>query len=138
MSPTGVIAFQAYLSRDSNGPLSAHHILKFDVVPLNRGSGYNVFDGIFIVPSSGTYVFTWSIMCDPNGRVTTELMKNAEVIGTRIADSASSTVWDFSTGISVSDVTQGDHVYVRLAVSSSGLVKSHPLSRTSFSGWLLR
>ena len=77
-------------------------------------------------------------MCDPHGRVTTELMKNAEVIGTRIADSASSTVWDFSTGISVTDVIQGDHVYVRLAESSRGLVKSHPLSRTSFSGWLLR
>ena len=56
--PTGVIAFPAYLSKDSDGPLSYHHILKFDTVPLNGGNGYNVFDVIFIFPTSETYVLT--------------------------------------------------------------------------------
>lgn len=83
----GVVAFHAYLSHDSSGPLPMHHILKYDMIPLNKGNGYNAFDGIFIVPTSGTYVFKWSIMCDVHGSLYTELMRNAEIIGTRIADS---------------------------------------------------
>ena len=137
MTPTGVIAFHAYLSKSSNGPLSAHHILAFDIVQLNRGNGYNVFDGIFEVPASGTYVFTWSFMADSHGSVCTELMKNADVIGTRCADSNTATVWDFATGIVVTDAIQGGHVYVRMQQASVGNVMSHSLSRTSFSGWLL-
>lgn len=136
-TPSGVIAFHAYISKDSSGPLGAHHILQFDVVPLNRGNGYNVFDGIFIVPAAGTYVFTWSIMSDAHGRVDTQLMKNADIIGTRYADSYSSTVWDFATGTVVTEVNQGDHVYVRLGLESVGKVRSIPESRTTFSGWLL-
>ena len=42
ISPTGVIAFHAYLSKDRDGPLSSHYIPKFDTVPLNKGHGYNV------------------------------------------------------------------------------------------------
>lgn len=114
-----------------------HHILQFDVVPLNKGNHYSAFDGIFIVPTSGTYVFTWSIMSDVHGSVHTELMRNAEINGTRYADSATSTVWDFATGIVVVDVGHGDHVYVRLGVNSKGLVRSISASRTTFSGWLL-
>lgn len=69
--PTGVIAFHAYLSRDSSGPLPMHHILKFDMVPMNIhvGNGYKAFDGIFIAPTSGTYVFSLSFMSDVHGYV---------------------------------------------------------------------
>ena len=98
---------------------------------------YYIFDGIFIVPTSGTYVFTWSFMADSHGNVNTELMKNADIIGTRFADSSLIPVWDFSTGIVVSDVVQGDQVYVRLGHTSGGNVMSVSSSRTTFSGWLL-
>lgn len=133
---TGVIAFHSYLSKDSNGPLSLHHILKFDVVPLNKGNGYNVFDGIFIVPVPGTYVFTWSFMSEAHRYVYTELMKNSDIIGTRYADSTTITVWDFATGVVVVDVSQGDHIYIRMGIRSRGKVPSKP-SRTTFSGWRL-
>nr|XP_022312165.1 complement C1q tumor necrosis factor-related protein 4-like [Crassostrea virginica] len=136
-SPTGVIAFHAYLSKDSSGPLPIHHVLTFDVVTLNKGQGYNAFDGIFVVPVAGTYVFTWSFMSEPHGTVYTQLMKNAEVIGRRYADSATASVWDFSTGVVVVDVAVGNHIYVRLGYESNGKVLSIAESKTSFSGWLL-
>ena len=66
-APSAVIAFHSYLSHDSTGPLPNHHVLLYDVVPLNRGNGYKNFDGIFNVPVTGTYVFTWSIMADAHG-----------------------------------------------------------------------
>lgn len=104
--------------------LPMHHILKYDMIPLNKGNGYSAFDGIFIVPTSGTYVFTWSIMCDVHGSLHTELMRNAEIIGTRFADSFRASVWDFATGIVVVDVNQNDHLYVRLGETSIGIVRS--------------
>ncbi|XP_062615423.1 uncharacterized protein LOC134277154 [Saccostrea cucullata] len=67
--PMEIIAFHAYMSNDSLGPLPVQHILKFDVVPLNKGGGYNACDGLFIVPTSGSYVFTWAIMSDVHGQV---------------------------------------------------------------------
>lgn len=91
----GVIAFHAYMSKGSEVPLPTHHILQFDVVLLNRGNGYNAFDGIFVVPATGTYVFTWSFMSWPHGWVYTELMKNADVIGTRYSESDSPSAWVF-------------------------------------------
>lgn len=136
-TPTEVIAFHAYISKDNSGALPMHHILLFDVVPLNKGNHYHAFDGIFIAPTSGTYVFTWSIMSDVHGSVHTELMKNAEVIGTRYADSYSSAVWDFATGTVVADIHREDHVYVRLGENSQSNVRSLSASRTTFSGWLL-
>lgn len=135
-TPTVMIAFHAYLSQDSSGPLPIHHILKFDMVPLNKGNGYKAFDGIFIAPTSGIYVFSWSFMSDVHGNVITELTKNADVIGNRFADSLNSAVYDFSTGTVVVEILQGDHVYVRMG-ASTGRVKSVSYSRTTFSGWLL-
>lgn len=76
-------------------------------------------------------------MSDANGVVYTELMKNSDIIGTRYADSATSTVWDFATGIVVVDVSQGDHIYIRTGMTSQGKVPSISKSRTTFSGWRL-
>lgn len=76
-------------------------------------------------------------MSDAHGDLFTQLMKNADIIGTRYADSYSSTVWDFATGIVVAYVSQGDHIYVRLGRTSHGKVLSVTFSRTTFSGWLL-
>lgn len=65
------------------------------------------------------------------------LMKNAEVIGTRYADSYSSAVWDFATGTVVADIHREDHGYVRLGENSQSNVRSLSASRTTFFGWLL-
>lgn len=125
------------MSQGSDDPLPTHHILKFDVILLNRGNSYNAFDGIFVDPATGTYVFTWSFMSWPHGWVYTELMKNADVIGTRYSESDSPSAWDLSSGTVVVHVSSGDHVYVRLGRTSNGRVASIGESRTTFSGWIL-
>lgn len=76
-------------------------------------------------------------MSEANGVVYTELMKNSDVIGSRYADSATSTVWDFATGVVAVDVSQGDHIYIRMGMISQGKVLSITKSRTTFSGWRL-
>lgn len=63
---------------------------------------------------SGTYVFTWSCKSDVDGYVFTELTKNTDVIRNRFAGSLNSPVYNFSTGIVVAYVNQGDNEYVRM------------------------
>lgn len=53
-------------------------------------------------------------MSDSQGNVCTQLMRNAEILCTRFADSTTFTGWDFATGVVVTDANQGDHVYVRM------------------------
>lgn len=76
-------------------------------------------------------------MSEDHGVVYTELTKNSDVIGTRNADSASVAVWDFATGVVVVDVSQGDHIYIRMGMTSQGKVLSISESRSTFSGWRL-
>lgn len=122
------------MSQGSDDPLPTHHILKFDVILLNRGNSYNAFDGIFVDPATGTYVFTWSFMSWPHGWVYTELMKNADVIGTRYSESDSPSAWDLSTGTVVVHVSSGDHVYVRLGRTSNGRVEVSVKAELRFLG----
>lgn len=81
-------------------------------------------------------MFTWSFMSEAHGYVYTELMKNSDIIGTRYADSTTITVWDFATGVVVVDVSQGDHIYIRMRIPSRGKVLSKS-RRTTFVGWRL-
>lgn len=133
-----MIAFHAYLSIDSSGTLTRYYVLKFDIVPLNNGYGYNSFDDIFTVSFSGTYVFTWSCKSDVDGYVFTELTKNTDVIRNRFAGSLNSPVYNFSTGIVVAYVNKDANVYVRMIKASRSKVRRVVESRTTFSGWLLR
>lgn len=52
------------------------------------------------------------------------LMKNADIIGTRYQDSLTTSVWYFATGAVITNFNQGDHVYVRLGLGSTGKVRS--------------
>lgn len=69
--PTGVITVLVYLSQGGSSSLTMHQILQFYVNPLHWGNSYNVFDGIFIVTATETYVFIWSIMPDAHDNVGT-------------------------------------------------------------------
>lgn len=96
--------FYFYLLKDSNGIFFLYYILKFDVVLLNKGNGYNVFDGIFIVLVLGMYVFMWLFMLEVYGYVYIEFMKNFDIIGMWYVDFIIIIVWDFVIGVVVVDV----------------------------------
>jgi hypothetical protein len=68
---TSVIAFYAYMSRDTP-TITIQHPLTFDVVKTNLGNGYHPATGVFIAPESGVYVFTWIIRKNQNHRHLTE------------------------------------------------------------------
>ena len=99
------------------------------------GDGYHVGDGIFIVPSSGLYVFAWTVTVQVHGWASVEIIVNAEVLGSAFADGPTS--WDDGTGIIVVHVNAGDHVFIRMQENGIGPINSNARGRTSFSGWKL-
>ncbi|XP_071138691.1 complement C1q-like protein 2 [Mytilus edulis] len=127
-----VIAFHVYASSDMYS-LGVHQTIQFDTEVTNEGNGYNKFTGTFIVPSSGFYVFTWTI--DVLGTLCqTELAVNGIVIGLSYPDSLQNENNAISTTV-VKQVSTGDAVAVR--ARGCQRLRSDTAARCSFSGWKL-
>ncbi|OWF47660.1 uncharacterized protein LOC110454072 [Mizuhopecten yessoensis] len=132
-SPIGY-AFSLSLSANTNVVLQS--IIKYDDVMLDEGNGYNHGNGIYEIPTSGVYVFTWTIMSGTNngGSMSTHLMVNGVVRSATDADSDAHN-WEAATGLIVTSVSKGDHVYI--LAYSTGQVISDTNNRSTFSGWRL-
>lgn len=112
----GVVAFYAYMSHTEYSP-SNHHTIIFDIPVTNLGNGYNHFSGIFSVPTSGVYVFSWTIADSMAGYVFSELVVNADVVGGILTQTLSDNDRISTTGLVVKEVRQGDVVYVRTSAT---------------------
>ena len=139
VAATNVIAFYAYMGQTEVHP-GPHHTIIFDVPVTNIGNGYNHFSGIFSVPSSGVYVFSWTIGDSSGGSIFTELVVNKDVVGGILTQSMFTADRFTTTGLVVKEVTESDVVYVRTSSTGGihGDIQSlNPVQRTSFSGWRL-
>ncbi|XP_062589103.1 complement C1q-like protein 3 [Saccostrea cucullata] len=130
------IAFYAYMSQHTPA-ISIQHPLSFDVVKANFGNGYHSTTGVFMVPESGVYVFTWTIRIGESNYHSTQLMVNTDELGIIYSHVGSGS--DIGgTGIVVAHVDKGDDVYVRTHASwNSGVIYSNEAGRSSFAGWKL-
>ncbi|XP_063436187.1 heavy metal-binding protein HIP-like [Mytilus trossulus] len=131
-SAAPVIAFHVYASRNLDS-LGVHQTIQFDIIMTNEGNGYNKYTGTFIVPSSGFYVFTWTIDVS-NSVCATELVVNGVVIGISYPDSSENENNAIST-TAVKQVSLGEAVAVRARGCKH--LRSDTVARCSFSGWKL-
>ena len=128
-----------YAQRSTNIPASevtSNHVLVYDIVTTNVGNGYHAPTGVFIVPESGIYVFSWSFRNADHSQHSTQLMVNNNDVGlthARISEGSITT-----SGLAVLHVNKGDDVYVRIsALSHYGDIHSDNYGRSSFTGWKL-
>ncbi|XP_062619916.1 complement C1q-like protein 3 [Saccostrea cucullata] len=130
------VAFYAYMSKHTP-TITVQYPLTFDVVKTNIGNGYHSSTGVFIVPETGIYVFTWTIRMYGGYKHSTQLMVNTNEIGIIHADVNHDS--DFSgSGIVVTHVNAGDNVFVRTHASwNIGAINSNSSGRSSFAGWKL-
>lgn len=63
-------------------PLNSKSTLVFETVILNVGGYYNKYDGVFVAPRVGYYMFSWTVTIDPNDYVVTELVVGNKIIST--------------------------------------------------------
>lgn len=128
-------SFYAYMS--TNEPVQKHKTLVFDVTRLNYGKGYNNNTGVFIAPTSGLYIFSFTVHSYTNSYGSFELVVNNEVQGAIFSDSSVSTELNAATVVIPSWVNQGDVVYVRThsTYGSTGYLRSDTYARSSFAAW---
>ncbi|XP_061193432.1 uncharacterized protein LOC133201660 [Saccostrea echinata] len=135
----GSIAFYAYMSAWLPSP-NTHQVLVFDDVKTNIGNAYHPSTGLFIVPESGVYVFTWTFRMGGSRDHSIQLLINKDVFGTLYLQTVNGLEAQ-ETGIVVAHVNAGDDVYVRthatLTLGTSDYIQSNSYGRTSFAGWKL-
>lgn len=112
-----------------------HQTLIYDAIITNDGNGYNSQSGVFTVPFTGQYVFTWSATVWVRSAYETQLMVNGDVKGVTFADAGEATDSDMSTGVVVVGVQKGDDVYIRTGTYVRATMQSSKHGRASFSGW---
>ncbi|XP_033725963.1 complement C1q-like protein 2 [Pecten maximus] len=129
------VAFSVSMSGDTY--LQAHEILLYNKVIVDNTNMFNTRTGMFLVPVSGVYVFTWSSTSGHYGAgaVWTSLRIDGVSKCATFADSFTGADYESSTGLIVINVNQGVSVYIRAEGHGNMLSNNYTLS--TFSGWRL-
>ncbi|XP_061179622.1 complement C1q-like protein 4 [Saccostrea echinata] len=124
------VAFYARLSQDVT--LGKHSTVIFDSEITNYGGGYHSFDGIFICPRSGVYLFTTTILVHSGQWIRAFIVVN----GSPVAESIVHSEGGYESGSTtvIVHLQNNDHVYVRTQDDSDWVLRA---SVTSFAGVLL-
>lgn len=133
-----VVAFYAYMCNGESHP-GTHQILVFDVVKTNVGLAFNHHSGMFTVPATGVYAFTWTVVSGTHSRIFSQLVVNSDAFGAILTDSDEINDYHTVTGFVVAELNHGDVVYIRTNPNNGvkGVIRSQDNMRTSFSGWKL-
>lgn len=93
---------------------------------------------MFSAPSSGLYVFTWTIYTGNHGQTGFYIYVNHEVLGATWGETDGvARDFDSDSGSMVVSLNANDNVYIRSARACSTYVVSDEGARTSFAGWRL-
>jgi hypothetical protein len=57
-----------------------HVILVFETVVVNEGEHYDPYDGVFVAPHKGVYLFSWTVSGDNTNYIVTELVVEQNTI----------------------------------------------------------
>ena len=126
-----------YLKFSGQVPTANNAVIIFNQKVLDTAGAYNSGNGIYTVPVSGTYIFTWTIYCHSYDAATTQLMINNHEYCKSFANSEEVDDTHTSTGLVVASVNQGDTVFIRFGPSYNiGYIYS-TYGHNTFSGWIL-
>ena len=130
--PNG-IAFHATLG--TNQGFAPGSILKYDVVRVNEGHGYDPKTGIYTSPTSGLYVFVWETELDFDRQSIRTLLKvNQAVVSKQWVKTSAGDMDIPGTSLAILQLNAGDQVYVEVQIDSGGPLAS---PYTKFSGWMI-
>ncbi|XP_021342812.1 uncharacterized protein LOC110443130 [Mizuhopecten yessoensis] len=129
------VAFSVTLSSDMT--LNAHETIVYNHVILDNTNMFNSRTGVFSVPVSGVYVFTWSCTSGRNGGGTVRTSLRIDGVSRCVtyADSPNDGDFESSTGLIVTSVNEGVTVYIR--AEESGKIMNNHYAVATFSGWRL-
>nr|XP_022298826.1 uncharacterized protein LOC111107771 [Crassostrea virginica] len=131
----GPVAFYAYMSQREPNP-SLNYALIFDSVKTNVGGGYNEYSGMFTAPSSGVYVFTWTIYTGDHGQTKFHVYVNHDIFDITFGETDNNQDdSDSDSGTMVVSLNFHDNVYMRSAMTCTTYVYSGNAAKSTFAGW---
>ena len=108
--------------------------LKFDTIKAAIGGGYNTTEGKYVIPASGNYVFTFSVVVI-EGIVVIKLKDNDDTIVEQIGKSVGGS-FEVVTGTVVISRPAGTEVYLHVErLGSVGIIR---IDKCWLAGWLLQ
>ena len=113
-------------------------ILVFETVIVNEGEHYDPYDGVFVAPQKGVYLFSWTVSGIGTKFIVTELVVEQNTISSAGEKNGAGSHPSGSM-TALCKMEKGDHAWIRTTGVSSGYQlyshDNHPQS--SFLGLLI-
>ena len=113
-------------------------ILVFETVIVNEGEHYDPYDGVFVAPQKGVYLFSWTVSGIGTKFIVTELVVEQNTISSAGEQNGGGSHPSGSM-TALCKMEQGDHAWIR----TTGVTGSHVLyskdnfPQSSFLGLLI-
>jgi hypothetical protein len=124
--------------KDKHLTINQDAILVFDTVIVNEGEHYDPYDGVFVAPQKGVYLFSWTVSGISTKYIVAELVVEQNTI---------SSAGEYNGGggnpsgsmTALCKMEKGDHAWLRTTGVSSGhqLYSFDNLPQSSFLGLLI-
>ncbi|XP_008274125.1 complement C1q tumor necrosis factor-related protein 5-like [Stegastes partitus] len=132
--PSGTVAFTAKLDIDDSYPCHSG-VLKFRIVLVNEGGGYNPETGIFNCPVDGLYYFT--VHASVYGRGQCAIYKNGEIVASLYHTSLPDKCSQVASTSSVVKLSKDDDVWVNIMGPGKNDIFATEDNDTVFTGFRL-
>jgi len=112
-------------------------ILVFETVIVNEGEHYDSYDGVFVAPQKGVYLFSWTVSGNGGSYIVTELVVEQNTISS--AGELNSGGKPSGSMTALCKMEKGDHAWIRTTgVSSAHVLYSHDnYPQSAFLGLLI-
>ncbi|XP_071168156.1 complement C1q tumor necrosis factor-related protein 1-like [Mytilus edulis] len=119
--------------------LNKHSTVVFETIIINEGDHYNKNDGIFVAPSDGIYMFSWTVSTVNAAYILTELVVEENVISSTGEKEVDSSSYSSASMTAFCRMREDDHAWIRTTGwSTDNFIHSKDLyARTSFLGLLV-
>ncbi|XP_063406458.1 cerebellin-1-like [Mytilus trossulus] len=131
------VMFYARIHR-SKFTLQTLSTLVFDTVILNIGDHYDKYDGVFVAPRKGIYLFSWTVSINSGSYAVTELVVEGQSISHTGSDDTNGGIHSASM-TTLSRLIKGEHAFIRTTTygSTHAFYSTGRFPHSSFLGMLV-
>jgi hypothetical protein len=105
--------------------LNVDAILVFETVIVNEGEHYDPYDGVFVAPQKGVYLFSWTVFGSGASYIVTELVVEQNIISST-GEQNGAGGHPSGSMTALCKMEKGDHAWIRTTgLSSSNVLYSN-------------
>ncbi|CAC5407751.1 unnamed protein product [Mytilus coruscus] len=138
-SKTQPVLFYAIVNSRSF-TLNTDSTIVFETVVINEGYHYNKYDGVFLAPQDGIYMFSWTVSSVNANCIMTELVVEENVISSTGEKEVDNGVYSSASMTAICRMKKDEHAFVRTTghTGSNYIYSQDNVQRTSFLGILIK